>query len=117
MTLRSIAVTCAATSGGTTCLHEGLVLNTWLPSRSRTFEIANGSQCLPPFASVEYPEAISSGLVPTPVPSVSEHTGCMSLRGIPIAAAVLRTFNGPTSRMSCANTTFTECVVASQRFM
>src|SRR2546430_4326907 len=58
-------VTRAAIDGGMTCSHWGLALNRVCPVGPLTLVMANGSQCMPWFASVEYPDVIESGLTLT----------------------------------------------------
>ena len=74
-----------------------------------------GGQCTPPFASVWKPEAMSSGVTSTE-PVASASTAGMSVV-MPILCASVTTFEAPTSWISCANTTFTESVVAWYRLM
>jgi len=68
-------------------------------------------QWTPLFARVWYPDAWSKGEIPTE-PVASAQTGGSGVV-MPIAWATSTTFSGPTSRISRANTAFTESAVAS----
>src|SRR5438067_28589 len=114
ITPSSIAVTCAATEAGITCLHRGLCLKIVLPSLATTFCTEYAVQCLPPLASVEYAVVIESGETAT-APSVIEQTsGMYPVR--PIAFAACTTLSGPMSAISWAKMTLIDSAVACHRF-
>ena len=76
-----------------------------------------GWQWRPSFAIVWYPEAMSTGEIATePVASAGTASRPSVARSMPIiCSAMFATTSAPTSRISCAKTTLTECSVAVQR--
>ena len=70
-----------------------------------------GALCTPAFASVEYAEAISSGVHPTEPNATDGNLG--SFVSMPIRDAVRVTLRVPTPHATRAKTAFTECQVAS----
>ena len=74
------------------------------------------AECRTPLAaSVAYAFAISRGVTPWE-PSVMEQTAC-SRDVMPMSWAVMTTFEGFTTVISCAKIVFTECAVASRSVM